>query len=100
MEPVNTRLSLLEASNESSQTQVANLQQDVGQLRRDMAKQAEELATVQRQMENNNAGAERQIAVARQEAMQDRLAATGATEFEEGLVAVPNSVQSSRPRFS
>jgi hypothetical protein len=72
IEPVNTRLWLWEASNESSQTQVANLQQDVGQLRRDMAEQADVLAAVQRQAEESNAGAEQRIATLRQEARQDR----------------------------
>ncbi len=69
---VETRLAHLESSSDTDQTRVADLQRDLGQVRRDMAKQAGELTAMRRQLDENGVSHERQLASLKEGEANDR----------------------------
>jgi hypothetical protein len=72
LQPVDTRLARIEASSESQQIRIAELQQEVGDVRSQAARQADELATVRSKMEESAATHERQLARLQQSEEADR----------------------------
>jgi len=72
LQPVDTRLSRIEASSESQQIRIAELQQEVGDVRSQAARQADELAAVRSKMEESAATHERQLSRLQQSEEADR----------------------------
>jgi hypothetical protein len=69
---VETRIGRLESSRDTQQTQLADLQRELGQTRREMAQQAEELTAVRQQMAQAGADQESQLARLKQNEESDR----------------------------
>jgi cell division protein FtsB len=61
-EAVEGRLVHLESASDNEQTRVAELQRELGQVRRDLSRQTEELSAVRRQVEESGANHDRQLA--------------------------------------
>jgi hypothetical protein len=72
LQRVDTRLTRIEASSESQQIRIAELQQEVGDVRSQAARQADELAAVRSKMEESAATHERQLSRLQQSEEADR----------------------------
>lgn len=67
-----TRVSNLESSRDSEQTRIAGLQQDLNQVRTEMARQSEQLVATRRQIDGNSAATEQQLASLKESADRKR----------------------------
>jgi chaperonin cofactor prefoldin len=67
-----TRLARLESANEGDQMRLATLQRELGQMRGEMAKQAEELSAVRRDMDQRGSDHENQLASLSDRQQRDR----------------------------
>ncbi len=69
---VDTRLTQIEASSESQQTRIAELQRELGEVRSQAARQSDDLAAVRSKMDESSAAQERQVAGLQQSEEADR----------------------------
>jgi hypothetical protein len=67
-----TRMTNLESSDERDQTRIASLQQELNQVRTEVAKQSDELAATRRDLESNGASTEREISSLQTDRQNDR----------------------------
>jgi chaperonin cofactor prefoldin len=67
-----TRVANLESSQEKEQERIASLQQELSQVRGDVARQSEELATTRRQIDGNSAAMDQQLASLQQSEQHNR----------------------------
>jgi hypothetical protein len=72
MTALRTRMTNLESSGERDQTRIASLQQELNQVRAEVAKQSDELAATRRDVESNGASTERQISSLQTDRQNDR----------------------------
>ena len=72
IQAVEGRLAHLESADDKQQTRVAELQRELGELRANLSKQADELNAVRRQMDENGINHERQIASLKETEESDR----------------------------
>jgi septal ring factor EnvC (AmiA/AmiB activator) len=67
-----TRVANLESSRDNEQQRIASLQQELGQVRGEVARQSEELAATRRQMDGNSAATDQQLASLQQTEQRNR----------------------------
>lgn len=72
LQRVDTRLTHIESSSESQQTRIAELQRELGDVRSQAARQADDLAALRSRMEESGATHERQLARLQQREQADR----------------------------
>jgi hypothetical protein len=66
-----TRVTNLESTDQRSETRIASLQQELNQMRGELARQSDELAATRRQVDGNGAAAEREFSTLRNDQQQE-----------------------------
>jgi predicted nucleic acid-binding Zn-ribbon protein len=72
IQALQTRLTRVETASETEQMRVASLQRELGEMRSEMTKQAEELIAVRREMDQNGASHQQQLASLSERQQRDR----------------------------